>query len=281
MGLSFAQALGTAADQWNQARQQKLAESIQQQQLAMSQQQLAKSVEMEMVRNAIAQRQLTSEEGRYATEQERVRLEQARLEASGWQKNAPYQRNGKWYILNNYTGQEREVGDPMAVVNQTAKGTQALDLEKQRNKDKLEQIAAQGRWHMQWAQLAAQGRLSSQAYQKLRLDPGYQQAMNDMKSAIAERNGIIARLYSTTNPPNDAQAKLLQDKLSQIEQQLQNASKSAEQVRNRVMFGSNVSDLKNFVQQQVGPARPSNVPKDYIYRSNGSRGAGWYKPGTS
>jgi hypothetical protein len=287
MGSSFAQTLGSAGQQFEDARSKNIAEKQAASELALRQGALAKQLQMEMMRLQLEKAREIAEQGRYAAEQER-------LKNAGWSKvGQDYQNpDGTWTTIwyNPATGEKRElqVGTPKAAAIQDLKGDQALDLEKLRGKDKLEQIAASGRWHTKWAEIAAQGKLKKEDWNVLKTDPGYIGAVSGMKNALAERNMILSRMYSPTNPPTPDQMKQLNQQLQEVEQRLKQSSDTAEQVRNRIRFktgggsGSRaISDLKDLVGAGVGPERPKDVPGNYIYRENGSKGKGWYAPGTN
>jgi hypothetical protein len=287
MGLSFAQTLGSALQSREDARTKQLTEQQTAQELKLRQDQLAKTLQMEQIRLQLDKARQATEEGRYAAEQER-------LKTAGWSKvGQDYQNaDGTWTTVwyNPSTGETREkkFGTPKAVSIQDTKGDQALDLEKLRNRDKLEQIAANGRWHTKWAEISAQGKLKKEDWQALRTDPGYIKSISEMKANLANRNNILARMYSTTNPPTPEQFTQLNKQLTEVDTQLEQASQAAEQVRNRVRFGASkpgfsdtVSNLKDMVGAGVGPPRPPGTPNNFIYRKNGSKGEGWYAPGTN
>jgi hypothetical protein len=278
MGLSFAQTLGNALQSREDARTKQIEEQQKAQELAMRQQSLAKTLQMEQIRLQIDKARQATEEGRYASEQER-------LKTAGWSKvgqdtqNADGTWTSNWY--NASTGEHREFrqGTPKAVAIQDTKGDQALDLEKQRNKDKLEQIAASGRWHMRWAALAAQGKLKKEDWNALKTDPGYMQSVYDMKAAIAERNMILSKMYSTVAPATPEQLAGLNQQLQQVEQRLNKASQSAEQVRNRVRFGVDQLGVKNSISGAISAAGGGNKVKtltsakrdEYLRQAGGNR----------
>jgi len=285
MGLSFAQALGGAGQDFMKARESKLGEEQTAAELALKQTTAARQLALQM-------KQLQIEQARAMWEKARAEQDAQRLINAGWSKVGTDTQNpdgtwtSNWY--NPSTGEHKEFkqGTPKAVAIQDTKGDQALDLEKLRNKDKLEQIAASGRWHMRWAALAAQGKLKKEDWNVLKTDPGYMQSVFDMKSAIAERNMILSRMYNPTNPPTAEQMTQLNQQLTGVEQRLQKASTNAEQVRNRIRFGvsgaaSGISGLVDSVRGETGPPRPPGTPADYVYRKNGSKGEGYYKPGTN
>ncbi len=276
MGLSFAQTLGNAAQSYEEARTRKIQEQQTAQELAMRQQQLAQTLQAEMVRNAIAQRQLTVEEGRAASEQ-------ARAANAGWikvgeTKNADGTFN---YTLmrpkDDGTFESRvmkNIGTPVPVVQQGLKNEGALDvqdsrnkgaldLEGLRNKDRLEQIAAQGRWHARVAEISSQGKLRNEEWQRLNHDPGYLQAKADMQSAVRERLMILAKMYSTTAPPTTEQFAALNTQLQQVEQRLTAASKAAEDVRNRVQFGADLPSRVAGLKQMMGSGGGGGAQQKY------------------
>lgn len=289
MGLALAQTLGNAGQAYEDARKSNIAEQQQKAELGMRQQQLARTLQLEMIRLQLDKARQATEEGRYAAEQER-------LKNAGWSKvGQDYQQpDGTWKSIwyNPGTGEtrEKEFGTPRAVVQQDMKGDQAQDLEKLRNKDKLEQIAASGRWHMKWSELAAQGKLKKEDWNYLKTDPGYIQAIGAMKNAMAERNTILSRMYNTQNPPSPNDMAQLNTQLQQVEQRLQQSATTAEQTRNRIVYkvdasSKSISDLKDMVgagvQKGDGTPKPPGVPDGYIHLKSGSHGPGWYAPGTS
>lgn len=279
MGLSFAQALGSAAGQWNEARAQKLKEQQDAAELELRKDTAARQLALQM-------KQYEIEKKRAEFEQGRMEMEPKLLEQRGWNKvGADYQlADGSWEAMyyNPVTNETRRIrtGTPKAAAIQDLKGDQALELEKQRNKDKLDQIAASGRWHVKWAEISSQGKLKKEDWNVLKTDPGYIGAIAGMKNALAERNMILARMYSTTNPPTVPQFEELNKQLQDVEGRLKQSSDTAEQVRNRVRFGPSaaatsqaISDLKQRVVTRTVRVHGQSIPvmADGTFMYNGQK----------